>query len=86
MQFFSIISFLNYSKFYDAELYQTFLTPFKRPFRITKGNTIIELAPSPYFFFFIKRICLDAMNMLARFDEIAAITFQDIKETKCQTK
>ena len=55
-----------------------FLTPFKRPFRITKGNNIIELAPSPYFF--IKSICLEAMSMFAKFDEIAAITFQDIKE------
>ena len=34
--------------------------------------TLIELAPSPYFY----------MNMYARFDENPAIPLQDIKETK----
>ena len=42
--------------------------------------TLIELAPSPYFF--VLSICLAYMNMFARFDENPAITLQDIKETK----
>ena len=43
--------------------------------------TLIELAPSPKFFF-VKSICLAYMNMFARFDENPAMTLQDIKETK----
>ena len=42
--------------------------------------TLIELAPSPYFF--VYSICLAYMNMFARFDENPAMTLQDIKETK----
>ena len=42
---------------------------------------ITELAPSPYFF--VKSFYLVYMNMFARFDEIPAMTLQDIKETKC---
>ena len=42
--------------------------------------TLIELAPSPYFF--VQSICLAYMNMFARFDENPAMTLQDIKETK----
>ena len=42
--------------------------------------TLIELAPSPYFF--VYRICLAYINMFARFDENQAMTLQDIKETK----
>ena len=40
----------------------------------------IELAPSPYIL--IKSICLVDMNMFAKFDQLPAMTFQDIKETK----
>ena len=43
--------------------------------------TLIELAPSPYFF--VESICLAYMDMFARFDENPAMTLQDIKETKC---
>ena len=42
--------------------------------------TLIELAPSPYFF--VLSICLAYMNMFARFDEIPAMTLRVIKETK----
>ena len=42
--------------------------------------TLIELAPSPYFF--VLSICLAYMNMFARFDENPAMTLQDIKKTK----
>ena len=42
--------------------------------------TIIELAPSPYFF--VLSICLAYMNMFARFDENPAMTLRVIKETK----
>ena len=31
---------------------------------------------------FIKRICLENMNMFARFDEIQTMTLQDIEKTK----
>ena len=50
------------------------------PIELQREITLIELAPSPYFF--IKSICLVDMNMFARFDEIPAMTLQDIKETK----
>ena len=42
--------------------------------------TLIELAPSPYFF--VESICLAYMNIFARFDENPVMTLQDIKETK----
>ena len=42
--------------------------------------TLIELAPSPYFF--VLSICLAYMNMFAMFDEVPSMTLQDIKETK----
>ena len=42
--------------------------------------TLIELAPSPYFF--VESICLAYMNMFARVNENPAMTLQDIKETK----
>ena len=42
--------------------------------------TLIELAPSPYFF--VLSICPAYMNMFARFDENPAMTLQIIKETK----
>ena len=45
--------------------------------------TLIELAPSPYFF--VESICLAYMNMFARFDENPAMTLQDIKETALRT-
>ena len=40
--------------------------------------TLIELAPSPYFF--VSSICLAYMNMFARFDENPAMTLRVIKE------
>ena len=42
--------------------------------------TLIELAPSPYFF--VSSICLAYMNMFAKFDENPAMNLQDIEETK----
>ena len=42
--------------------------------------TLIELAPSPYFF--VLSICFAYMNMFASFDENLAMTLQDIKKTK----
>ena len=42
--------------------------------------TLIELAPSPYFF--VLNICLAYMNMFARFDGNPAMTLWVIKETK----
>ena len=47
---------------------------------IQREITLIELAPSPYFF--VLSICLVYMNMFAMFDENPAINLQDIKETK----
>ena len=40
--------------------------------------TLIELAPSPYFF--VSSICLAYMNMFARFDEIPAMTLRVIRK------
>ena len=39
--------------------------------------TLIELAPSPYFF--VQSICLAYMNMFARFDENPGMTLQGNK-------
>ena len=38
------------------------------------------LVPGPYSF--LKMICIEDINMFASFNEIAAMTLQDIKETK----
>ena len=51
----------------------------KSHLELQREITLIELAPSPYFF--VKSICLAYMNMFARFDENPAMT-QVIKETK----
>ena len=51
----------------------------KSHLELLREITLIELAPSPYFF--VLSICLAYMNMFARFDENPAMT-QDIKETK----
>ena len=52
----------------------------KSHLELQREITLIELAPSPYFF--VASICLAYMNMFARFDENPAMTLQDIKETK----
>ena len=52
----------------------------KSHLELQREITLIELAPSPYFF--VKSICLAYMNMFARFDENPAMTLQDVKETK----
>ena len=52
----------------------------KSHLELQREITLIELSPSPHFF--IKSICLVDMSMFARFDEIPAMTLQDIKETK----
>ena len=52
----------------------------KSHLELQREITLIELAPSPYFF--DESICLAYMNMFARFDENPAMILQDIKETK----
>ena len=52
----------------------------KSHLELQREITLIELAPSPYFF--VQSICLAYINMFARFDENPAMTLQDIKETK----
>ena len=52
----------------------------KSHLELQREITLIELAPSLYFF--VKIICLAFMNMFAKFDENPAKTLQDIKETK----
>ena len=52
----------------------------KSHLELQRKITLIELAPSPYFF--VYSICLAYMNMFARFNENQAMTLQDIKETK----
>ena len=52
----------------------------KSHLELQREITLIELAPTPYFF--VRSICLAYMNMFARFDENPAMTLQDIKETK----
>ena len=50
----------------------------KSHLELQREITLIELAPSPYFF--VLSICLAYMNMFARFDENPAMTLQDIKK------
>ena len=45
----------------------------KSHLELQRVMTLIDLAPSPYFF--VYSICLAYMNMLARFDENPAMTF-----------
>ena len=52
----------------------------KTHLELQREITLLELAPSPYFF--VLSICLAYMNMFARFDENPAMTLQDINETK----
>ena len=52
----------------------------KSHLELQREITLIELAPSPYFF--VLSICLAYMNMFARFDENPAMNLQGIKETK----
>ena len=52
----------------------------KSHLELQREITLIELAPSPYFF--AESICRVYINMFAKFDEIPAMTLQDIKETK----
>ena len=52
----------------------------KSHLELQREITLIELAPSSYFF--VQSICPAYMNMFARFDENPAMTLQDIKETK----
>ena len=52
----------------------------KSHLELQREITLIELAPSPYFF--VLSIYLAYMNMFARFDKNPAMTLQDIKETK----
>ena len=50
----------------------------KSHLELQREITLIELAPSPYFF--VSSICLAYMNMFARFDENPAMTLRVIKE------
>ena len=52
----------------------------KSHLELQRKITLIELAPSPYFF--VLSICLAYMNMFARFDKNPAMTLLVIKETK----
>ena len=49
----------------------------KSHLELQREITLIELAPSPYYF--VKSIRLVYMNTFAKFDEIPAMTLQDIK-------
>ena len=56
----------------------------KSHLELQREITLIELAPSPYFF--VLSICLayiNMLNMFAKFDENPAMTLQVIKKTKC---
>ena len=56
------------------------IKPFiKSHLELQRKITLVELAPSPYFF--VLCICLAYINMFARFDENPVLTLQDIKET-----
>ena len=52
----------------------------KSHLELKREITLIELAPSPYFF--VLSFCLTYMNRCARFDENPAMTLQVIKKTK----
>ena len=50
----------------------------KSHLELQREITLIEMAPSPYFF--VESICLAYMNMFARFDQNPTMTLQDIKK------
>ena len=50
----------------------------KSHLELQREITLIELAPSPYFF--VSSICLAYMNMFARFDENPAMTLRVIRK------
>ena len=50
----------------------------KSHLELQREITLIELAPSPYFF--VSSICLAYINMFARIDENPAMTLRVIKE------
>ena len=50
----------------------------KSHLELQREITLIELAPSPYFF--VSSICLAYMNMFARFDENPAMTLRVINK------
>ena len=52
----------------------------KSHLELQREITLIEFAPSPYFF--VQSISLAYMNMFARLDKNPAMTLQDIKATK----
>ena len=56
----------------------------KSHLELQREITLIELAPSPYFF--VSSICLAYMNMFARFDENPAMTLRVIKEKALREK
>ena len=50
----------------------------KSHLELQREITLIELAPSPYFF--VSSICLAYMNMFARFDENPAMTLELLRK------
>ena len=55
----------------------------KRHLELQREINQIEFVPSHYLF--VKSICFVYIKMFAKFDEIPAMTPQDIKETKSAT-
>ena len=65
----------------DWPVYALFMHK-KNPLRITKGITLTELAPGPYFS--IVNVYLGDINVFTRFDEIQSLPVENIKEKpKC---
>ena len=50
----------------------------KSQLELQREITLIELAPGPYFF--VLSICLVYLKMFAKFDDIPAMTLQDIRK------
>ena len=68
-------------KLFHQKLWHKHKNLYKSHLELQREITIIELAPSPYFF--VLSICLAYYkNFIARFDENPAMTLQNIKETK----
>ena len=64
--------------------YSISINPYiKSHLELQREITLIELAPSPYFF--VLSICLAYMIMFVRFDENPAMTLQVIKKKTLRT-
>ena len=71
-------------RLFQQKLWYELISPLmhkQNALRITKGNNLTELAPSPYFS--IINVHLVDISVFAKFYEIPSLPFQDTEKPKC---